>query len=122
MPTLETAARNAAVNAVTALIDNSGPGDIRFETGASAEVATLTFAATAFTGATAGVDTADTIVSDSDAAGGTIDHALLRDGAGATIVTATVGVGTGDIQMSSLVIGVADTVSISSMTMTMPAS
>jgi hypothetical protein len=49
MPTLETAARNAACNAVVDLIDaGSGAGTLVFETSGDVEVATLTFSDPAF--------------------------------------------------------------------------
>lgn len=119
--TLATAARNAAVNGVTALL---GAGDIRFETSANAEVATCTFAATAFGAASGGVATAAAIGSDTSAAGGTVDHCLLRSSAAATIATCTCTAtgGGGDFELTSLTIGVGDTVSVTSLTITQPAS
>ncbi len=121
MPTLSTAARNAAVDAIAALLDG---GDIRFETSANNEVALCTFAGTAFGAAASGTATAAAIGSDADAAGGTIDHALLRDSVAATVITATCSAtgGGGDIELTSLVIGAGDTVAVNSMTLTQPAS
>ena len=121
MATLATAARNAAVDAVAALLNS---GHIRFETAANNEVATNNFGATAFAAAVSGTATANSIADDSSATGGTVDHALLRSSASATIITATctaVG-GGGDIELTSLVIGAGDTVSVTSMTLTQPAS
>lgn len=121
MPTLETATRNAACNAVVDLLDS---GDIRFETAANNEVATCDFAATAFGDANVGVATAATISDDTSAAGGTIDHAVLRKSDTTKVMTCTVTVtgGGGDIEVTSLAIGVGDTVSVTSFTVTMPAS
>lgn len=119
--TLADIARNAAVAAVGALCNG---GDIRFETAANGEVATCAFNATAFGSPSAGVITAATITDDTDAAGGTIDHAKLRSSAAATVATLTctaVG-GGGDLELTSLVIGAGDTVTVSSLTMTQPAS
>lgn len=121
MPTLATAARNAAVNAIAALLNS---GTIRFETSGNNEVATCGFGATAFGAASAGTGTANAISNDSDAAGGTIDHAVLRDSGAATVITCScseVGNG-GDIELTSLVIGAGDTLAVNSMTMTQPAS
>ena len=58
--TLSTGARNAACDAITALVDVSGPGTIEIKTAAStvagtSEAATLTFPATAFGAAVTGV-------------------------------------------------------------------
>ena len=119
MATLATAARNAAADAVAALLDG---GDIQFQTAANGEVATCDFAATAFGAANTGVATAATISDDTSAAGGTVDHAVLRSSAAAPIITATCAVGSGDFNMTSLVIGAGDTVSVSSLTLTQPAS
>ena len=122
--TLETAARNAACNAVVDLVDNSGPGDLVFETSGDAEVATLPFSATAFGAAAAGVATADTITDDSSATGGTIAQASFYDGVPTKVLECSVTAtgGGGDIEISSLVVGAGDTVSCSSLTVTMPAT
>lgn len=121
MPTLETIARNAACNGIVDLLDT---GDIRLETGANAEVALNTFGNPAFGASVAGVATANAIADDTSAAGGIVDHALLRNSGSATVLTATTGlVASGaDIELSSLTIGVGDTVSFSAFTATMPAS
>ena len=121
MPTLATAARNAAVNAIAALLNS---GHVRFETSGNNEVATCNFGATAFGTAADGTATANAIADDADAAGGTVDHALLRSSAAATIITCTCTAtgGGGDIELTSLVIGEGDTVSVTSMTLTQPAS
>ena len=118
MATLATAGRNAAVTAVAALLNS---GDIQFQTTGNAEVATCTFASTAFGAANVGVCAAATIGSDTSAAGGTVAHAVLRTSAGATIITATTAVGSGDFNMTSLVIGANDIVAVSSLTLTQPA-
>lgn len=119
--TLSTEARNAAVDAIVDLLDS---GDIRFHTSAHNEVATCAFGATAFGAADAGVATANAITDDSDAAGGTIDHAHLRKSDTTELVACTVTAtgGGGDFEMSSLVIGAGDTVSVTSFTVTQPAS
>lgn len=121
MATLATIARNAAVDAVAALCNS---GDIRFETSANNEVATCTFGATAFGAASSGTATANSIADDASATGGTIDHAKLRksDASEVMTVTCTATGGGGDIELTSLVIGAGDTVSVTSLTLTQPAS
>lgn len=118
---LATAARNAIVDALTALLNN---GFVKFETAANAEVATCGFGATAFAAAASGVAAANAISSDTSATGGTIDHAQLQSSAPANIITATCTAtgGGGEIELSSLVIGAGDTVAVNSLQLTQPAS
>lgn len=125
MPTLSTAARNAACNAIVDLIDAGSAdanGDLQFQTAGAAEVATLEFANPAFGAAATGVATANAITSDTDAAGGTTTQAVFRDRDNATVLTATVGTSGADINLSSTTVGASDTVSVSSLTVTVPAS
>lgn len=119
--TLESNARNAAVNAITALLNS---GTLEFQTSADNEVATVTFASTAFGSAVAGVATANTITDDTNATGGTIAKAVAKKSDSTPVFTLTVGtVGSGeDVELTSLVIGAGDTVSITSMALTQPAS
>jgi len=121
MSTLSTAGRNAAVNAVTALINVSAPGHLVFQTSGGTPVATLAFSSTSFGAGSTGVATANAISSDTNAAGGTTTKAVLNDGAGTTVLTVTVGTSGSDINLSSTTIGAGDTVSVSSLTLTMPA-
>ena len=118
---LSTAARNAAADAIAALLDD---GDIRFETSGNNEVATNDFGATAFGNAAAGVATANAIADDTNTTSGTIDHAILRDSLNGTVIDATVTVtgGGGDFTMPSLVFGDGDTLRVTSLTITVPAS
>lgn len=118
--TLETAARNAAANAVTELVNG---GSIQFQTSADAAVATLPLSATAFAPAANGTATANAITSDTNAAGGTITKARFRTSGGATVWTVSVTEtgGGGDITLSSTTIGAGDTVAVSSYTHTQPA-
>jgi hypothetical protein len=118
--TLEASARNAAVDAVTALTNG---GSVQFQTSADAEVATLPLSATAFGAATGGTATANAITSDTNAAGGTISKAVFRTSADAAVFTVTVTAtgGGGTIELSSTTIGAGDTVALSSYTHTQPA-
>lgn len=126
--TLPTATRNAACNAVVDLIDVGGAGTLEFKSAASvtagaSEVATITFAATAFGAAATGTATmASAPLSDTNATGGTVGHFTIFNNAGGNIMQGLVSTAGSDINMSSLVIGATDTVELTSLTITMPAS
>ena len=125
--TLATGARDAACNGIVDLVDVSGPGTIEIKTAASTvagtnEAATLTFAATAFGASSTGTATAGTIVSDTSATGGTVTDYTVFDGLGAAIWQGAVATAASDLNLSSTTIGVGDTVSISAVTLTVPAS
>tara|TARA_R110000851_G_scaffold174949_1_gene321154 strand:+ start:5757 stop:6128 length:372 start_codon:yes stop_codon:yes gene_type:complete len=123
MATLEVGARNAACNAIVDLVDaGAGAGTLVFETSGDVEVATLTFSDPAFGGSASGVATASAITSDSSATGGTVAQASIFDSNALKVLEATVSTAAADINLSSLTIGAGDTVSISSLTATMPAS
>jgi hypothetical protein len=82
-------------------------GQFRFLTGASAELANLTFASTAFGAATTAspsVATSGTITADSSVTAGTIALFELRTSGGSNRITGSVGVGSGDLQVSDNVI------------------
>jgi hypothetical protein len=124
-----TAVRNGLANYVVDLIDaGSAAGKLVIRaTGTvsspGSEVATLTFSDPAFGNAgasVAGRADADTITEDSSATGGTAATATLEDSDGTVCAHCSVGVGTGDIQLSSTTIGAGDTVSISSLTYAAP--
>jgi hypothetical protein len=121
---LGTTARNAACNAIVDLVDGgSGAGTIVMQTTAGAEAATLTFSDPAFGNAATGVATASAITADSHATGGTVTHAHFNDSDATSVLECTVTAtgGGGDITLSSVAIGVGDTVSLSALTVTVPA-
>jgi hypothetical protein len=91
------------------------------QTAGSVTVATLTFSNTSFT-TSAGVATAAAITSDTNAVGGTIAKAELRNAAGTAIILCSVTAtgGGGDIQLSSVVISAGQTVALTSLTYTAP--
>ena len=124
MATLETAARNAACDAIVDLIDGgAGAGTLVFETSGDVEVATLTFQDPAFGAAAAGVATrAGSITDDTNATGGVVAQASFYDSNSAKILEATVATSGADINLSSLTVGAGDTVSVSTLTVTMPAT
>jgi hypothetical protein len=120
---LTTAARNAACNAVVDLLDaGAGAGYIEFQTSGDVEVATLPMSDPAFGAAAAGVATAGAITSDTNATGGTIEHAKFFDSNDTECFEMTCGTSGSEINLSSLAIGVGDTVAISSLTVNCPAS
>ena len=125
--TLTTNARNAACNGVVDLIDVSFPGTIEIKTAPStvagtSEAATLTFSNTAFGAAATGVATASAITDDTSATGGTASDFTVFDGAGAAVFQGAVSTSGSDLNLSSVSIGAGYTVSITSFTVTMPAS
>lgn len=122
---LETSARNAACNGIVDLVDaGAGAGALKFETSADVEVATLTFSDPAFGAAATGVATASAISSDTNATGGTVAQASFYDSDTNKVLecSVTAPAGGGDIELSSLSVGAGDTVSCSSLTVTVPAS
>jgi len=125
--TLTTAARNAACNAVVDLCDagsSDANGDLVFQTSGDVEVATLALSNPAFGAAATGVATASAISDDTNATGGTVANFILQDRDNTEVLRGSVSAtgGGGDIELSSLAVGAGDTVSVSSLTVTMPAS
>ena len=122
--TLPTNVRNAACDAIVDLVDVSGPGKLEIGTTSMAvTLVTNVMAATAFGAAATGVATAAAIVDGTAGATGTAAECRFRDGADADVITGmTVGSGSGDLDLSSTSITSGDTVSISSFTVTVPAS
>jgi hypothetical protein len=122
MPTLETAARNAACNAIVDLIDaGAGAGTLVYQTSGDVEVATLTFSDPAFGDAANGVATAGSIASDTNATGGTASQASIFDSDNNKVMELTVATSGADINISSTTIGAGDTVACTSLTVTVPA-
>jgi hypothetical protein len=125
--TLSTPARNAACDAIVDLVDGGtgdANGDLVFMTSGDSEVATLALAAPAFGASSTGTATANTIADDASATGGTTALFKIQNKSNSEIFRGTVTAtgGGGDIEMSSVVVGATDTVSVSSLTATMPAS
>jgi hypothetical protein len=122
--THSTAARDAATNAVTALIGASGNLKFRL-TGTigapGAAVATLPLSATAFAGSSGGTATANAITSDTNAAGNAsaVATASLETSGGTLQIHCAVTASSGEINMSNgLTVASGDTVSCSSLTYT----
>lgn len=121
-------ARNAACDGIVDLVDaGAGAGTLEFKSAASTvagtnEVATCTFSDPAFGNAAAGVATASAITDDTNATGGTANDATFFDSNNVAVLQCDVAASGSDINLSSISIGAGDTVSITSLTVTVPAS
>jgi hypothetical protein len=123
MPTLETAARNAACNAIVDLVDaGAGAGTMVFETSGDVEVATLTFSDPAFGDAVTGTASANSITSDTNATGGTVSQLSFYDSNGNKVVEFSVSTSGADVNLSSTSIGAGDTINCTSFDFTVAAS
>ena len=120
--THSTAAKDAATNAVTALISTSGNLKFRLSGTIGAPgtaVATCPFSATAFAASSAGVATANAITSDTNAAGNAsaVANASLETSGGTLHIHCAVAASASDINMSNgLTVAAGDTVSVSALT------
>ena len=118
------AARNAATDAVTALIGTSGNLKFRLTGTVGAPgtaVATLPLSATAFGASSSGTATANAITSDTNATGNAspVATATLETSGGTVVIHCEVAASGSDIDMSNgLTIANGDTVSCSSLTYT----
>lgn len=122
--THSTAARNAATDAVTALIGTSG--NLVFRTSGTigapgTAVATLPLSATAFAASSSGTATANAISSDTNATGNAspVATATLQTSGGTIVIHCAVAASGSDINMTNgLTVASGDTVSCSSLTYT----
>ena len=119
-----TAVRNAATDAVTALIGASGKLKFRL-TGTvgspGTAVATLSLSATAFAASSSGTATANSITSDTNATGNAspVATASLETSGGTLVIHCAVAASGSDINMTNgLTVNAGDTVSCSSLTYT----
>lgn len=122
--THSTAARDAATNAVTALIGTSGKLKFRL-TGTvgspGTAVATLSLSATAFGASSSGTATANAITSDTNATGNAspVATATLETSGGTVVIHCAVAASASDINMTNgLTVANGDTVSCSSLSYT----
>jgi hypothetical protein len=122
--THSTTARNAATDAVTALIGASGNLVFRLSGTVSSPgtaVATLPLSATAFASSSSGTATANAITSDTNATGNAspVATATLQTSGGTVVIHCEVAASGSDINMSNgLTVANGDTVSCSSLTYT----
>lgn len=134
-PSISTAARNAAADAVVDLVDaGTPPGSLRIYSGtAPADVnaalsgntllAQLPMSTTAFGAASNGVATANAITSDTSAdASGTATFFRITNAAGTAIIQGEVGTSGSDLNLSSTSITAGGTVAVSSFTYTQAGS
>lgn len=117
-----TTVRNTLCDTVVDLLDaGAGAGFLEFQTSGDVEVATLTFSDPAFGAASTGTATANSITDDSSATGGTTDRFDAEDSDNTDVFFGSVGTSGEDINLSSVVIGASDTVSVTSLTYSAPA-
>lgn len=119
------AARNAATNAVTALIGNGGLLAFRISPSTVAApgtvAATLALSTPAFATATTGTATANGITSDTNATGNAspVAFATIQTAVGSVVIHCEVAAAASDINMSNgLTIATGDTVACTSLTYT----
>ena len=128
---ISTAARNAAMAAVTALIDAGGAGTIEIYDGTQPagpgtaistqnKLVTLTHAATSYATPSVGVATANAITSGSCAIAGTATWARHRSGGGTAVIDRTVGTSASDINLILIAMTVGQGVGLPSDTLTHP--
>ena len=125
--TLTSAARSAAADAVVDLLDAgtaNATGDIDFQTSGGSSLCVCNLSSTAFGAASAGVATANAVSTGTVSTGGTIAKAVFRNKDNTDVfqcdVTATGG--GGSIILSGVVVNADDTISITALTYTQPAS
>lgn len=121
--TLETGLRDDLANQIDDSVNTGGgTATLVFETAADAAVATIDLQNPAFGAAATGVITLQgTPLEDSSAVGGTVAQFSIFDRAVAKQLEGVVLVAGGDINMTSLVVGVGDTVELTSFSITVPA-
>ena len=122
--TLTAATRSTMCDALVDLLDVGGAGSIEFVTAGLVEVATCPLNATAFGAAASGVATMNVspAVKDTSATGGTTTLALFKNFAGTEKFRCTVGTVGTDIVLTNNVIAATETLDITSLTVTVPAS
>jgi hypothetical protein len=122
--TLTTAARNAAVDAVTALINVSAPGKFKIRA-STTDLAILILSSTSFGASSSGTATGTSLPKTVAAvATGTADNFLITDGANTTVLSGTVTAtgGGGDATLNNTSIAAGQTVNLTTLTYTQPAS
>jgi hypothetical protein len=117
--TLQNNARDAACNAIAALHNS---GTLEFQTSADAEVATITFGATAFGASSSGTAAANAMTPDTNATGGTTTKFVTKTSGAAIILSGTVGTTETDIIIDNTVVPAGVTVDLTAFSITVPAS
>lgn len=124
MATLETGTRNALADAFDDTVNTgSGTATAVLETSADAEVATFNLQNPAFGAASNGVITLQGVpLEDNDAAGGTIEHLSIYDRDGSKVSESPAATSGQEVTVSSLNVGAGEVVTLTSLTVTVPAS
>lgn len=127
---LSPAARNAALDAITALLNAGGAGTLEIRSGAQPAdpataatgtlLATLTLSATAFAAASSQSAALNAVTSATAAATGTAGWFRLKTNGGTGVVDGTVGTSGAELNLSSTSIVSGGTVSITSGSITLP--
>lgn len=126
--TLATAARNAACDAIVALLNGGSgdaTGDLAFSTSAPATLCVCNTSATAFGASSSGVATAAAISAGTVSGSSnpsTVALCLFRNKSNAEIFRCAVGTSGSDINLSSVSVNDGDTITVSALTFTVPAS
>lgn len=120
---LETAMRNAIATAFGDRVDaDTDPGYMELQTSADAEVATFTFQDPSFGSPSTGVISLLGVpIQDTNATGGTVAKGCLFDGDDTKLTEAEAATAAAPIIMSSLSVGAGETVTLTSLTVTVPA-
>ena len=123
--TLSTSARNVLCDAIVDEIDvGASDGSLDFYVdGFGTLLAELTFSSTAFGDAASGVATANAITSDTSANDtGTVGVFQILNGEGSPLLSGTVSASGGDINFNTTSINTGDSVAVTALTVTVPAS
>jgi hypothetical protein len=120
--TLATTMRDAIADAVDTRVGTTAT--MEFQTSGDVEVATISLANPAFGASSTGVITLGGVpLSDTSATGGTMAKFVIKSGGSTTEITGSVGTSGQDINFAGgLVVGAGDTVTLTSFTITCPAS
>lgn len=124
MAVLETGARNALADAFDDYVNTgAGTANMKLETSADAEVAVFNFSNPAFGNASTGVITlADTPIQDTNANGGTVAQASIYNRNGTKVSESVAATSGQEVTVSSTTVGVGETVTLTALTVTVPAS
>lgn len=124
MAVLETGARNALADALDAYVNTgSGTATFKLETSGDVEVASFDLQNPAFGAAATGVITLQgTPIQDTSAAGGTVAQASLYNRDGTKVLESVAATSGQEVTVSSTTVGVGETVTLTSLTITQPAS
>lgn len=126
------AARNAMLDALTALLNAGGAGTIEIYDGtkpagpgtaitSQTKLVTLTLSSTSFAAASGGSAAANTIAAGTAVATGTASWARWKSGAGTAVFDCTVGTSGADINLGTTSIASGASVGLSGYTLTHPA-